>query len=565
MDYDLKIVGGTVIDGTGAERFRGDVALRDGRIAAVGEVSGSAARTVDAEGCVVAPGFIDIHSHYDAQVMWDPILTVSPWHGVTSVVMGNCGFGVAPAKPDNRLLLMQTLENVEGMSLKALEEGLDGWPFESFPEYLDVIETRGTAVNVGAMVGHTAVRLDVMGLDSTERPARPDEVEAMEAIVGEAIAAGALGFSSSTSRLHVGFAGKPVPSRLADMASETIPLAEAVGRNGGGVVQLTNGIEPDFAAFEKLARAAGTVTWTALLTRIGDDSLHERHRERAARQHADRLPIHPQVSCRPLTMEFQFAAPFPFDRLDSFKPATAADAAGKRRLLADPAFRAAVKRELAEGAAVEPQTWALVMALQALEVSACAERPELEGRKVPEIAAEQGVDPIDLTFDLAVSSALETRFRIPLANTNESAIATLLTEPFTVLGLSDAGAHASQLCDACFSTHLLGHWVRDKGALTLEQAIDHLCARPAAIFGLAGRGRLAAGCAGDVVVFDPETVAPGPLERVYDLPAGADRLISTPTGIRAVLVNGTVVRRDNETVLGPDDPMPGRLLRRAVN
>ena len=565
MDYDLKIVGGTVIDGSGAERFRGDVALRDGRIAAVGEVSGSAARTIDAEGCVVAPGFIDIHSHYDAQVMWDRMLTISPWHGVTSVVMGNCGFGVAPAKPDTRLLLMQMLENVEGMSLAALEEGLDGCGFESFAEYLDAIEARGTAVNVGAMVGHSAVRLDVMGLDSTERSARPDEVEAMARIVGEAIAAGALGFSSSTSRLHVGFAGKPVPSRLADMASETIPLAEAVGRNGGGVVQITNGIEPDFAAFEKLARAAGTVTWTALLTRIGDDSLHEQHREQAMRQYADRLPIYPQVSCRPLTMEFQFAAPFPFDRLDSFKRATAADAEGKRQILADPAFRAAVKRELTEGAAIEPQTWALVMALEALEVSACAERPELEGRLVPEIAADQGVDPLDLTLDLAVSSGLETRFRIPLANTNESAIAALLTEPFTVLGLSDAGAHASQLCDACFATHLLGRWVRDKGALTLEQAIDHLCTRPAAIFGLAGRGRLAPGCAGDVVVFDPETVGPGPLERVYDLPAGADRLISIPTGVRAVVVNGTVVRRDNETMLGADDSMPGHLLRRAVN
>ena len=565
MDYDLKIVGGTVIDGSGAERFRGDVALRDGCIAAVGEVSGSAARTIDAEGCVVAPGFIDIHSHYDAQVMWDPMLTISPWHGVTSVVMGNCGFGVAPAKPDNRLLLMQMLENVEGMSLEALEEGLDGSRFESFAEYLDAIETRGTAVNVGAMVGHSAVRLDVMGLDSTERSARPDEVEAMARIVSEAIAAGALGFSSSTSRLRVGFAGKPVPSRLADMASETIPLAEAVGRNGGGVVQITNGIEPDFAAFKKLARAAGTVTWTALLTRIGDDSLHERHREQAMRQYADRLPIYPQVSCRPLTMEFQFAAPFPFDRLDSFKRATAADAEGKRQILADPAFRAAVKRELTEGAANEPQTWALVMALEALEVSACAERPEIEGRLVPEIAAEQGVDPLDLTLDLAVSSGLETRFRIPLANTNESAIAALLTEPFTVLGLSDAGAHASQLCDACFATHLLGRWVRDKGALTLEQAIDHLCTRPAAIFGLAGRGRLAPGWAGDVVVFDPETVGPGPLERVYDLPAGADRLISIPTGVRAVVVNGTVLRRDNETMLGADDSMPGHLLRRAVN
>ena len=205
------------------------------------------------------------------------------------------------------------------------------------------------------------------------------------------------------------------------------------------------------------------------------------------------------------------------------------------------------------------------MALESLEVSACAERPELEGRNVPEAAAEQGVDPLDLTFDLAVSSGLETRFRIPLANTNEGAIAALLTEPFTVLGLSDAGAHASQLCDACFSTHLLGRWVRDKGALTLEQAIDHLCARPAAIFGLAGRGRLAPGWAGDVVVFDPETVGAGPLERVHDLPAGADRLISTPTGVRAVVVNGTVVRRDNETLLGAADPMPGQLLRRAVS
>ncbi len=565
MDYDLKITGGTIIDGTGAERYRGDVAMRDGRIAAVGSAPGRADRTIDAEGCVVAPGFIDIHTHYDAQVMWDQMLTISPWHGVTTVVMGNCGFGVAPAKPDHRHLLMQTLENVEGMSLASLEEGLAAWPFESFSEYMDAIEGRGTAINVGAMVGHSAVRLHVMGLESTERTAEPDEVEAMARIVGEATAAGALGFSSSTSRLHVGFAGKPVPSRLADMASETIPLAEAVGRNGGGIVQITTGIEPDFAAFEKLARAAGAVSWTALLTRIGNDALHELHRDEAAKQHALDLPIFPQVSCRPLMMEFQFAAPFPFDRLDSFTPAAVVDRNGKMRLFADPAFRATVKRELSDGPATEPQTWALIMALREIEVSACAEQPELEGRLVPEVAAERGVDPVDLILDLAIASNLDTRFRIPLANTNQNAIASLLTEPFTVLGLSDAGAHASQLCDACFATDLLGRWVRDKGALTLEQAIDHLCARPAAIFGLAGRGRLDEGYAGDLVVFDPETVAAGPLERVFDLPAGADRLISSPTGIRAVIVNGTVVRRDNETVLSADNPMPGQFLRRAVH
>ena len=565
MDYDLKITGGTVIDGTGAARYRGDVAVLGGRIVAVGMAPGSASRTIDAKGCVIAPGFIDIHTHYDAQVMWDQMLTISPWHGVTTVVMGNCGFGVAPAKPDHRRLLMQTLENVEGMSFESLEEGLAAWPFESFSEYMDAIERRGTAINVGAMVGHSAVRLHVMGLDSTERAAKPDEVDAMAQIVGDATAAGALGFSSSTSRLHVGFAGKPVPSRLADMASETIPLAEAVGRNGGGVVQITNGIEPNFGDFEKLAFAAGSLSWTALLTRIGDDSLHEKHRAEAAKQHARQLPIFPQVSCRPLMMEFQFNAPFPFDRLDSFKAATAADSTGKLRLFADSAFRVAVKRELAEGAATQPHTWALVMALRELEVSSCAEQPELEGRMVPEVSRERGVDPLDLILDLAISSDLEDRFRIPLANTNQAAIGSLLTEPFTVLGLSDAGAHASQLCDACFATDLLGRWVRDKGALTLEQAIDHLCVRPAAIFGLSGRGQIAEGYAGDLVVFDPETVAAGSLERVHDMPAGADRLISTPTGIRAVVVNGTIVRLDNKTVLRADDPMPGHFIRRAEN
>jgi N-acyl-D-aspartate/D-glutamate deacylase len=562
MDYDLKIAGCTVIDGSGAARYAGDVGVRDGRIVAVGKAPGTARRTIDAAGCIVAPGFIDIHTHYDAQVMWDPMLTVSPWHGVTTVVMGNCGFGVAPAKPEHRRLLMQTLENVEGMSLEALEQGLGAWPFESFPQYLDAVERRGIAVNVGAMIGHSAVRLNVMGMDAVERAARPDEVAAMASIVGEAVVAGALGFSTSTSRLHVGFAGKPVPSRLADMNAETVQLATAVGRNGGGVAQLTTGIEPDFAAFEALARAAGAATWTAMLTRIGDDSLHERHRRAAAAQHARGLPIYPQVSCRPLTMEFHLGAPFPFERIDAFKPASAADRAGKKRIYADRAFRDAFKKEIAAGDERTPQTWALRMSLELMEVSAAPTETALEGRRVRDVAAERGVHPLDLVFDLALASDLRTRFRVPLANTNQAAIGEFLHDPFTVVALSDAGAHASQLCDACYATDLLGRWVRDKRALTLEQAIDQLCARPAAIFGITDRGRLAAGYAGDVVVFDPATVAAGPLQRVNDLPAGADRLISKAAGIRAVIVNGTVIRADGEDALEPGDARPGRLVRR---
>ncbi|MBM3488510.1 MAG: amidohydrolase family protein [Alphaproteobacteria bacterium] len=563
MDYDLRIAGGTIVDGSGRARYRGDLGVNAGRIVAVGAAPGSAAMTIEADGAIVAPGFIDIHTHYDAQVMWDPRLTVSPWHGVTTVVMGNCGFGVAPAKPEHRRLLMQTLENVEGMSLAALEAGLAGWPFESFPDYLDAIAARGTAINVGAMIGHSAVRLDVMGLDAVERPARADEVEAMAAIVGRAVAAGALGFSTSTSRLHVGFAGKPVPSRFADMNGEIIPLAAAVGRNGGGVAQITTGIEPTFEAFEALARAAGRVSWTALLTRIGDDTIHERHRRIAADQHTRALPIHPQVSCRPLMMEFQFAAPFPFERLDAFKPASAADRAGKARLYADPAFRAALRHELREGAKREPQTWALQVALHGLEIADAPTDRALVGRRVDDLAAERGADPLDLALDLALASGLEARFRIPLANTNEAAIGALLNDPFTVIGLSDAGAHTSQLCDACFATDLLGRWVRDKSALTLEQAIDQLCVRPARIFGLAGRGRIAPGMAADIVVFDPATIGAAPLARVRDLPAGADRLIAAAEGVRAVIVNGTPIRIEGRDVEPAAGALPGRVLRRS--
>jgi N-acyl-D-amino-acid deacylase len=263
MDYDLKITDGLIVDGTGSAGVRGDVAIRAGRIAALGAVKGSATETLSADGHVVAPGFVDVHTHYDAQVLWDRMLTISPWHGVTTVVMGNCGFGVAPTRPAHRGLILRTLEKVEGMSLEALEAGLgSAWPFETFPQYLDAVERRGTAINVAAFIGHTPVRLYVMGEEATERAATDAELTQMRGIVRAAIDAGAVGFSTSKAPTHVGYAGKPVPSRVAEWA-EIQGLADVLAETGRGVVQATVGPGLFFDEFAAAEPSRGRLCWPA--------------------------------------------------------------------------------------------------------------------------------------------------------------------------------------------------------------------------------------------------------------------------------------------------------------
>src|SRR5215468_9078384 len=283
MDYDLKITGGTVIDGTGRPGVRADVGIRAGRIAALGSVSGPAAQTIDAAGHIVAPGFVDIHTHYDAQVLWDRMVTISPWHGVTTVVMGNCGFGVAPTRQGHRELILRTLEKVEGMSLDALQAGLGtDWPFETFPEYLDTVERRGSAINLAAFVGHTPVRLYVMGEEAVERAATDAEVAEMRRIVCDAAAAGAIGFATSKAPTHVGYAGKPVPSRLAEL-SEIRALAGALPDAGGGIVQATVGPGLFFDEFETIARdSKQPLTWTALLAGMLGPGSHRMLLERSS-------------------------------------------------------------------------------------------------------------------------------------------------------------------------------------------------------------------------------------------------------------------------------------------
>ena len=553
MTYDIKIVGGTIVDGTGKPGYLGDLGIKDGRVAALGDAPEDAAQIIEAEGRVVCPGFVDIHTHYDAQVLWDRMMTISPWHGVTTTVVGNCGFGVAPTRPDHRTLILKTLENVEGMSLGALQEGLgDDWGFESFPEYLDAVEAQGMAINMAVLLGHTPLRMYVMGEESVERAATDEEVEKMKQIVREAMQAGALGFATSKALTHVGYEGKPVPSRLAEN-SEIEELARAMAEGEGGMMQANVG--PNFYLKElgKIAKETGrTVSWTALLGGLFGPGGHRKQLERTAEMVDQGINVIPQVACRPLNFEFHFENPFPFEAMQMFNDLQAGTREQRLAAFADPAWRQRFRDEiLPVFRGWEERT---VIAFN-------PDDPSMEERNLAEVAAEQGVDAVDLALDITLKTDIKARFRLSALNTDEQEVSELLTDPNGVLGLSDAGAHASQLCDACFSTHLLGHWAREKGVLSIEEAVRALTSRPAEVFGIADRGRLEVGLPADVVIFDPQTVSAGPIRRVNDLPSGADRLISEATGVDAVIVNGTLLRRDGTDQLDADGPLPGQLLR----
>lgn len=560
MDYDLKITGGTIVDGSGSKGYQGDLGIKDGKIVALGDAFGSADRTIDATGKVVAPGFVDVHTHYDAQILWDRMLTISPWHGVTTVVMGNCGFGVAPTRPAHRELIVGTLEKVEGMSADALNEGLGKeWPFETFPEYMDVLEQAGSAINVAVLVGHTPIRLYVLGEESTEREATPEELASMREIVDEAMDAGAIGFATSHSRTHVGFKGKKVPSRAASF--DEIRHLSASLKERKGVFQATIGKSLWFDEFEQISADNDcNVTWTAMLPGMNGGPTDYRQELARSQQLIDKgLKVYPQVSCRPLYFEFQFKEPFLFETLQVFAPIASADTQEKKRIYADPQFREAFKSKM-DSMGEHP----FVLRWRNTVISMCESRPELDERLMEEVAQEQGVNSIDLALDLALENDLEMRFRMPVANIVEDHVEELLKTDFTVLALSDAGAHASQLCDACLPTYLLGRWVREKGTLTIEEGIKMLTSKPAEVFGIKDRGLLQVGRPADVVVLDTELVAAGKLTRVHDLPSGADRLISEASGIELVVVNGTILREGNQDQLDPAGVLPGRLLRGGV-
>jgi N-acyl-D-amino-acid deacylase len=556
MTYNLKITGGTIVDGTGKPGFAGDIGIKDGKVVALGKADGPATTTIDATGKIVSPGFVDVHTHYDAQILWDRMLTISPWHGVTTTVIGNCGFGVAPTKAIHRKLIMQTLEKVEGMSLEALQSGLgESWPFETFPQYLDTLDKRGSSINVAALFGHTPLRMYVMGEESTERAATADEIRAMKNLMREAMEAGAIGFGTSVSVSHNGYAGKPVPSRQATV-EEMDALVSVMGDIKRGLMQITIGREFSTRHMAEVSRKYGvTVTWTALLSHLYGPDGHRKQLDLAAEQRKSGAMVIPQVSCRPLNFEFTFAEPFIFDVMKFMNELAIEDAKApgtRRRAYADPAWREKLRSEVTP---LFQRWWDRVV------IAWAPSAKELEEQPLAEAAARLGKDPVDLALDLALANDLQARFRMAVMNFDEKEVAELITDPHTIIALSDAGAHASQLCDACYSTYLLGHWVRERKTFTVEQAVHNLTQRPAEMFGITDRGLLAEGRPADVVVFDAKTVGPGPLKRVYDLPAGADRLVSEASGIDAVIVNGKLIRRDGRDAVAASDKLPGRLLR----
>ena len=546
MAADLVIRGGTVVDGTGAPGRRADVAIRDGVVAEIApSLSASRGRPeLDASGCVVAPGFIDIHTHYDAQVFWDPALRPSSYHGVTTVVAGNCGFSIAPCRPEHHDVIVHTLENVEGMDAATLSTGI-AWEFETFPEYLDAVGRRGTMVNFTAYIGHTALRLYVMGDDAYEREATDEEIGRMCALVREALDVGAAGLSTTFSYAHRGAGGKPVPSRLASR-DEVDRLFTTVSAAGRGVILTTPGPQCGYADVYEWQPRIGR-PWTCPLFALPEG----KHLE-VLTQHmagvAGGADVWPQVTPRPLTMQFTLDDPYNLNVGAVFGELMQGSRVARVGAYRDPAWRARAFADLAEAPGMRPR-W------ETFEVSESDAFPDLVGRRVTDLARERGVSPLDVMCELAVAEDLKTRFRSYIANDDSAAVAELLTADHVVLGLTDAGAHVDQLCDAPLPTDLLGPWVRERGVMPVERAVRKLTGEPADIFGFVGRGYLREGAAADVCVFDPAEVGPGPLRRVRDFPAGGERLTAEePTGVRHVLVNGTPVRRDGEqsaVVAGP--------------
>jgi N-acyl-D-amino-acid deacylase len=544
--------GATVVDGTGAPGQAADVLVDGDRIADVAEPGGltptAGAEEVDLRGLVLAPGFVDIHTHYDAQVLWDPDLTPSSWHGVTTVVIGNCGFGIAPTRPEHRGTVARTLENVEGMSVAALEAGIP-WTFETFPEYLDAVEAQPLRLNVAALIGHTPLRLYVLGDEAAERAATDEEVARMRALVAEAVRAGAVGFATSKSPTHSGAEGRPVPSRVAE-TEEIFEVARALADVGRGIVQVTPGPGMFMREMGSLSQQIGRpVSWTALLTGIAGPGSAPKLVDATQEAGGE---VWPQIACRPLVMSTTLLDPFPLASLPAFEEVLAVPHDRRAGVYRDPAWRDRARPQIAHGILFKSMSKASVQETERF--------PELVGVPLSELAESRGVDPFDLMVDLALDEDLRTRFRMVLANDDEEELTILLKDRRCVLGLSDAGAHASQLCDACFSTHLLGYWARERGVLSLEEAVWRLTGHPAQVFRLPGRGRIAPGMAADLVAFDGATVAAGPLERVWDLPAGADRLVVPSVGVEHVWVNGAPVRRDGKD-LAVDGSAPGRLLR----
>jgi N-acyl-D-aspartate/D-glutamate deacylase len=541
MSYDLLIKNGTVVDGTGSPRRVADVAIKGDVIAEIGKIKDGAAKTIDADGLIVAPGFVDPHTHYDAQICWDPQITSSSWHGVTSVVMGNCGVGLAPCRPKARDIAALDLVNVEAIPYEVLKLGIT-WDWESFPDYLEAARRRGSSINLGFLAPLTPFRHYVMGEESMERAATAQETEKIGQLLREAVAAGALGFSHTTGIQHVGYKGRPLACRLADR-SELGTYAHVLRNLGKGVIEIT--LTQNFGHIQDhelellkflLDESGRRVTWLAIF-----DLEDKPHASAETLQRSEALIARgaiPQMTCRPLIAEIEFKSGMAFSLMRAWQPAVGQPPEKLKQLYAEPEFRSAVVGEMSRG--VLRRNWKRV---EVCEVG----KPELHsliGKTVAQIARDRGREgqEFETMLDLAIEDDLNISFAQSVFNTNEARLAQLINDPRPMIGLSDAGAHVSLLCDAGYCTYLLGHWVRELNAITLEYAVKRITAEPADFFGLRGRGRLREGNNADIAIFDPNTVGSARRGTMKgDLPGGGKRLVMPATGVIHTVVNGVPV------------------------
>ena len=556
MGYDILIKNGTLIDGTGSPARRGNLAIKAGRITGVGDVDGLAKRVIDADGAVVAPGFIDPHTHYDAQICWDGAVTPSSWHGVTSVVMGNCGVGIAPCRPDAREIAMRDLVNVEAIPYGVLEEGIT-WDWETFPEYMAAAQNRAPALNLAFLAPLTPFRHYVMGGESLERGATPEETKRITALLGEAMDAGAFGFSSTILNQHLGFEGRPLACRNASR-DELKAYAGVLKERGKGAIEVALTRQIGVLEDEQcelldflLDHSGRPVTFIALFDR---DDIPEAVRD-TLRRAAPMIKkgARPQTSPLPLTREINMRSPFSFAAFPSWKRVfqdTSKDA--QLAVYRDQAFRDQFREELKNPLAFG--NWERIT----LHEVRSQDLKSLEGSSVAEIARAQGQDGVDAFLDTAIADDLACEFTMASFNTRVDRMAELLNDPSILIGLGDGGAHVDMLCDSGYPTYLLGTWVRERKVLSLEQAVRRLTSDPAELFGISDRGWLRTGLAADVAVFDPDTVGSSNRgERRHDLPGGGKRMVMPSRGVAYTLVNGEVVYDHGQIV----SDGAGRVLR----
>jgi N-acyl-D-amino-acid deacylase len=561
MAFDLLVKNGMIVDGSGLPRYRGDVGVKDGKIVEIGRLDGASAKeTVDAEGHVVAPGFVDGHTHMDAQIFWDPIGTSSCYQGVTSVVMGNCGFTLAPCRAEEADLVMRNLERAEDISRAAMKAGIK-WRWETFPQFLDVLETLPKGINYAGYVGHCAIRTHVMGQRAFTDEATEDDLKAMIHHTQEAIAAGAHGFSTTRSVAHQTSDDKPVASRLATWGE----FEALVKSMGGGMVEVAG--EPRgadghkarayYEGLSKLSIESGRPITFGLFSRRNNPGAWRTTFDIIERTNREGGRMFAQVHSRSLNVILSFETHLPFDKWEMWRDMRKLPLAEQKQWL----LNADKRKQLVEiaskpyegptvvGAEARPPQWDYIYALT-----------EMKGphKSMADLARMKNTHPVDLMIDMALERDMKFFMTQPVANEDQTEALELMKHPRSVVTFSDSGAHVSQIMDSSLQTHLLSHWVREKQAFTLEEAVKMITCDTATQFGFHDRGLIREGMAADIVVFDADTVGARMPEVVTDLPAGAKRLLQKCDGMAATIVNGQVLLRDNE----PTGNLPGRLLRK---